>query len=124
MLKKIAMIYGIIFIVIGILGFIPVFTPNGLLLGMFMVNGLHNIIHLVTGVVAVWIGKKKPMASRPFFKVFGVIYAIVAILGFFYQENPIFGLIANNPSDTWLHVVIALITLYLGYWYKDKKERR
>lgn len=90
MLKKIAVVYGVVFIVIGLLGFIPAFAPNGMLLGMFEVNSAHNIIHLLTGAIALWIVKTKPASTRKYFKVFGVLYAIVALLGFFYQGNPIF----------------------------------
>ncbi|HET6719083.1 MAG TPA: DUF4383 domain-containing protein, partial [Rhodocyclaceae bacterium] len=54
-------------------------------------------------------------ASRMYFKVFGVIYALVALLGFGYANAPILGLMANNLADAALHAVIAVVALFLGF---------
>jgi hypothetical protein len=118
MLRTIAIIYGIVFVIIGILGFVPSCTPDGMLLGIFQVNAMHNFIHLITGIIAFIVGFNSARASQLFFQIFGIIYAIVAILGFFYGAMPILGLIANNMADTWLHVIIALISLIIGYGTK------
>ena len=50
-----------------------------------------------------------------FFRVFGVIYALVAILGFVAGDSPLLGLVANNRADAVLHVVIAIVTLWIGF---------
>lgn len=118
MLKNIAIVFGIVFVVVGILGFIPALTPNGLLLGLFNVNTLHNIVHLATGIIALIIAMNTPAAMSMFFRVFGVIYALVAILGFVYGDQPLLGLIANNAADTWLHVIIAVFALWVGFGMK------
>lgn len=123
MLKTIAILYGIVFVVGGILGFIPSATPNGLLFGVFHVNALHNVIHLLTGVIAFIVGFSGANASRTFFQVFGIIYAIVALLGFFYVDRDIIGIMANNMADTWLHVLIAVISLILGFGAKAERRR-
>ncbi len=117
MLKTCAIIFGIILLIIGILGFVPQANPNGLLFGLFHVNLEHNLIHLVTGVVAIICGLATEHASRLFFQIFGIIYAIIAILGFYYGDRPIFEIVANNLPDAILHVVIAVIALYLGFGY-------
>lgn len=116
MLNKIAYIYGVFFLLIGILGFVPAVAPNDLLFGYFHVNGLHNIVHLVTGAVALGVGyySYKCWNPRTFFQVFGVIYAIVAILGFWFGNAPIMG-IANNIPDAVFHAVVALVSLYFGF---------
>jgi hypothetical protein len=54
-------------------------------------------------------------ASRTFFRIFGIIYAIVAVLGFYNGDQPLLGLISNNTADTWLHVALAVIMLLLGF---------
>ena len=53
-----------------------------------------------------------------FFKVFGVVYGLVAILGFFAGDQPLLGMIAHNMADTWLHVAIAVVSLWLGFGTK------
>lgn len=47
MVKTAAILFGVVFLFIGILGFVPAATPaNGMLLGIFHVNTAHNIVHL------------------------------------------------------------------------------
>ena len=53
-----------------------------------------------------------------FFRIFGVIYALVAALGIYSGEHPMLGLIANNYADVGLHAVIAAVALYLGFAMK------
>lgn len=115
MLRKIACVYGIIFIVIGILGFFPSVTPNYHLLGIFHVNTVHNVIHIATGVIALWTGLISSNAAKGFFQIFGIVYLLVAISGFIYGNRDILGLVANNAADNWLHLSISAITLYLGF---------
>lgn len=121
MIKRIAIAFGVIFMIVGILGFVPAVTPitddgvTGRLLGVFAVDPAHNLVHIVTGLIAVAVGMASDEASRMYFKVFGVIYGLVALLGFGYGSAPILGLMANNLSDAALHAVIALVALFLGF---------
>jgi hypothetical protein len=119
MLKRIAVIFGVVFVLVGVLGFIPAVTPGGKLLGLFDVNTVHNLVHLATGVVGIAVGMASEQASKLFFQVFGVIYALVAIAGFFYGDKPLLGLVANNTADAGLHVIIAAVALYLGFGMKS-----
>lgn len=118
MLTTLAKVFGVVFLAIGVLGFVPAFTPNDHLLGIFHVNALHNIIHLASGAVALAAGFSSVKASRMYFQVFGVIYALVTVLGFLSGDNDILGLVANNMADNLLHVVIAGSALYLGFGTK------
>jgi len=120
MLKTLAIIFGIVFLLVGILGFIPLFTPGGHLLGLFHVNTAHNIVHLLTGALALFCGMVSGRASKLFFQIFGVVYLLVALLGLYYQDQAILGIIANNVHDIWLHFAIAFVALYLGFVYKEE----
>ena len=53
------------------------------------------------------------------FRIFGVIYALVAILGFMTPSGMLLGMISNNVADTWLHVILAVAMLFLGFVAKD-----
>ena len=119
MLKKIGLAFGVIFVLVGLAGYVPALTPDGKLLGMFAVNGPHNLVHLATGVIALAIALGSPANLSPFFKVFGVVYALVAVLGFFSGDQPLLGLIAHNTANLWLHVVIAAVSLWIGFGMKD-----
>ncbi|GAC1603359.1 MAG: DUF4383 domain-containing protein [Candidatus Saccharimonadales bacterium] len=115
MVRTAAKVLGFVFVLIGILGFFPALAPNGELLGIFHINALHNIIHLASGLVALAAGYSSYKASRTYFQVFGIVYGLVALLGFVYGDNDIVGLVANNVADTFLHVAITAAALYFGF---------
>ena len=100
---------------IDILGFVPAVAPNEMLLNIFHVNAAHNAVHLLTGIVALLAGMAGVGASKTFFKIFGVVYGLVAVLGFVVGEGMLLGLISNNTADTWLHVGIAVVSLIIGF---------
>jgi hypothetical protein len=53
--------------------------------------------------------------QKTFFKIFGVVYGLVAVLGFVVGDGMLLGLISNNTADTWLHVGIAVVSLIIGF---------
>ena len=119
MLKTAAIIFGIVFLLVGVLGFVPGITTGQMLLGIFHVNAVHNIVHLLSGAVALITGLTSTAAARMYFRVFGIIYALVAILGFFTGDGLLLGLISHNTADMWLHVLIAIVALALGFAVHD-----
>ena len=116
--QKLAKLFGIVFVLIGVLGFVPPLAPGGLLLGVFEVNALHNIVHLLTGLVALWAACSADKATL-YFKVFGVVYLLVTILGFMTGSALAVGLVPVNMADNLLHVVIAVVALYAGFGMKS-----
>jgi len=121
MIRTLAVIMGLLFIAGGVLGFIPQFAPGGMLLDLFRVNAIHNLIHICTGIIALWVGFTSNSASKIFFQIFGILYALVTIVGIMHGDAPIFGLIANNKAGNWLHAIIAVLFLYFGFGLKAKK---
>lgn len=115
MLKSAAIIFGIFFIVAGIGGFVPSLAPDGMLFGIFMVGPVHNSIHLASGAAALLCGFAGAGASRRYFQIFGVVYLLVALLGFYYGDAPLCGMVEHNKADIWLHIGIAAVALFLGF---------
>jgi hypothetical protein len=115
MVKTMATVFGVVFLLVGILGFVPGITENGHLLGIFHVNTAHNIVHILSGVAALIAAGISFKAAVNYFRIFGLIYGLVAVLGFFGGDQPVLGIIANNTADNWLHVAIALVALTLGF---------
>ena len=115
--QKLAKLFAFVLVPVGILGFVPGITSGGLLLGIFEVNALHNIIHLATGLVA-FAAASTAANSRLFFKVFGLVYALVTILGFT-MGGDILGLIMVNMADNLLHIAITGVALYAGFGMKE-----
>lgn len=117
-MQKLARVFGVVFVAIGVLGFVPGVTSNGSLLGIFQVDMMHNIVHLVTGVLAFVAASGAGNNSRLFFQVFGVVYAIVTVIGFM-QGTSVLGIMAVNGADNILHLVLAAAALYLGFVKKE-----
>lgn len=108
--QKITLALGVVYVLIGILGFVPGITSNGLLLGIFAVNPLHNIAHLVLGAVLIWGGTSASYTSVN--KAMAVVFAALVVASFI---APIVEQLPLNPPDTILHLVSALLTGYLGF---------
>src|SRR5215468_6960658 len=115
MAKSLGMLFGIVFLAVGILGFVPGVTKDEMLLGIFHVNLVHNVVHLLSGAVFLFASMVGAGPARLWFKVFGLIYAVVAVLGFMNPTGPLLGMISNNPATTWLHVVLAAAMLLIGF---------
>lgn len=115
MAKTFGMLFGIVFLAVGILGFVPGVTKDEMLLGIFHVNTVHSVVHIVSGAIFLFASMSGAVAARLWFQIFGAIYAIVAILGFMNPAGPLLGMMSNNPATTWLHVVLAVAMLAIGF---------
>jgi uncharacterized protein DUF4383 len=117
MVKTMAVLFGVILLVVGVLGFVPGVTKDEMLLGIFHVNTIHNIVHLLSGAVALFCGMTSVGASRNYFRIFGIVYGAVAVLGLMHmrEHTNLLGLISNNDATTYLHIAIAAVSLILGF---------
>ena len=117
-LQKLAGVFGVIFIVVALLGFITpggmamaTATDTGLLLGMFPVNLLHNIVHLLFGIWGL-AASRSWGGSKSYFTIAGAIYAVLTCVGFLSPSG--FGLVPLGGNDIWLHAVLAIAMLGIG----------
>jgi len=110
------MVVGVFNLVAGVLGFF-----NNPLLGLLAVNPAHNVIHFVTGAAALFAATNEEYRSL-IAKVFGVVYALVAVLGFVMVpvEGDLLGLVRVNTADHIYHVVLAAVFLYIGFMPNGK----
>lgn len=112
----VAKVMGAVFVVIGLLGF--VMNP---ILGLFGVNALHNIVHLLSGIVLLAVGfMNNGVYARVTNQVFGVVYLLVAILGFLSLGFivDLLGLDAEGAAPVWdnvLHLLLAVVFLAVGF---------
>jgi hypothetical protein len=117
--KLAATVLGIVFLAVGILGFIPnpIVSENGI----FAVDTMHNIVHLVSGAVLLG-GVYSSLGSGMALKIIGVIYGAVAVLGLVMGPGMLLGLIHVNANDNYLHVVLAVVILAAGFMLPDNKS--
>jgi hypothetical protein len=118
MIRLIAILFGIGFIFAGVAGFMPAFTANGELFNIFEVDTMHNMVHIVSGVLAIMASTRYKF-TRLYFLVFGAVYTLVAILGFA-RHGDLF-MMHVNLADNFLHLGIGIVSLFLGY-YASKKQ--
>ncbi|HEY6089081.1 MAG TPA: DUF4383 domain-containing protein [Gemmatimonadaceae bacterium] len=121
-LQKLAGVFGVIFILVAVLGFISpggmVMTTEpttGMVLGVFPVNLLHNIVHLAFGVWGL-VASRSWSGSKSFFTAGGIIYAVLTVLGFLSPTG--FGLVPLGGADIGLHAVLAIAMLGIGFTAK------
>lgn len=123
-----ALVYGIVFLVVGIAGFIPgLLTPlsvgdpevaingsTGRLFGLFPVNSLHNIVHIAFGVWGL-VAYRGYSASVTYARAVAVIYALFVVLGLIPGLHTLFGLVPLYGHDVWLHLLLAGVAAYFGF---------
>ena len=114
--KTAAIVLGVVFLAVGILGFIdnPLVSPTGL----FAVNPAHNLVHIVSGLVLL-AGAYTALGAATSLKIIGVVYAAVAVLGLVTSGNMLLGVILMNAADHWLHVALAVVILAAGFLLED-----
>src|SRR2546423_5566621 len=122
--QKLAAVFGVVFILVAIVGFI---TPGGMsmqpsdpamaakALGIFPVNLLHNVVHLLFGIWGL-AASRSWAGSKQFFIVAGYIYLVLTIVRFIAPTG--FGLVPLGGNDVLLHRLPALVILPIGYTTK------
>ncbi|CAG0958247.1 hypothetical protein PHYC_00585 [Phycisphaerales bacterium] len=93
---------GVVFILIAIWGFL-----DGERVLIFHVNTAHNVVHLLSGLGLFAAGFADLPVARVVSLVFGIVYALVAVLGFA-GVRAVVDLLHLNPADNWLHLILAL----------------
>lgn len=124
-LQKAALAVGAVFLLVGILGFVPGITTNyhtmtfaghdsgALLLRIFNVSILHNIVHLLFGVAGVLMARTFA-GARAFLIGGGVIYLLLFVYGLIFHHDSAANFLPLNTADNWLHLVLALGMIALG----------
>ena len=106
-----AKILGVVLVLVGLAGFFS----GGNLLG-FHVNTAHNLVHLLSGIIALMAGFMGGGNYAKIYNViFGVVYLLVALLGLF-SVTFVVDLLTLNSADNWLHIVLAVVTFAIGIW--------
>ena len=123
--EKAATAVGAVFLLVGILGFIPGITTNysdmtfashdsgAELLGIFQVSVLHNIVHLLFGVAGLAMGRTVS-GARTFLVGGGVIYLVLWLYGLVIDKESAANFVPVNTADDWLHFLLGVGMVALG----------
>lgn len=127
MVQTFAKVFGIVYLIIGILGFIPglvqpivggpplaIEAGYGKLLGLFPVNLIHNLVHIGVGVWGILAARSIPRAVN-FARANAVLFGVLFLLGIIPATNTLFGLAPIYGVDAWLHLLSAAVAGYFGF---------
>ncbi len=106
--RTVAAVFGAIYLLVGIVGFV-LESP---LLGLFEVNALHNIVHILLGAILLY-GSMSHTAAVQTTRGVGAVLLILGVLGFFVADG--FGLVPLGGNDIWLHLATGAILLATGF---------
>jgi arginine exporter protein ArgO len=121
-MQTVALVMGVVFLLVGILGFVPGITSQydtmsmaghesmGLLLGIFQVSYLHNVVHVLFGVVGL-LAARSYAGARAYLLYGGVIYLVLWIYGLIANGATSANFVPVNTADNWLHLVLAIVMI-------------
>lgn len=117
--RLVATVFGAVYLLVGLLGFAVtggvsfIATEGGLLLGLFAVNPLHNVAHLLIGAALLIAGLAGITAAKAVNTTIGAVYLLLGIVGFFIASTAL-NILALNTADHFLHLASAIVLLGAG----------
>ena len=133
-MQKAAAAVGAVFLLVGVLGFIPGITTsygamelaghqsNAKLLGIFEVSILHNIVHLLFGVAGLALARTWD-GARSYLLAGGAIYVVLWIYGLLIDKGTAANFVPVNTADDWLHLVLGLGMIGLALALSRERTR-
>ena len=116
--KIAALVIGFVFIAVGLLGFTsnPIIGPDH---AIFHANTVHNMVHIVSGVLFVLVALAAPAYAGLFLRIFGVVYFLLGVLGLITIGSSgmgeLLGFLHVNGADNFLHIALGVIIFLAGY---------
>jgi hypothetical protein len=134
-LQRAAQAVGAVFLLVGILGFIPGITTNydalgvaghgsgALLLGIFQVSILHNLVHVLFGVAGLLMART-PGQSKNYLLYGGIVYLVLWIYGLLVGHDTPANFVPVNDADNWLHLILGVAMIALALLLSRDTGRR
>jgi len=116
--KTAALIIGVIFIAVGLLGFIdnPIIANSDQ--AIFHADRTHSLVHIVSGVLFVLIAMAAPASAGTFLVLFGIVYLVIGILGVTSIGDAgmtkVLGFLHVNAADNYLHIALGIVIAVAG----------
>ncbi|KQV75676.1 hypothetical protein ASC61_12065 [Aeromicrobium sp. Root344] len=133
--KAAAATVGAVFLLVGVLGFIPGITTDydamtfadhdsgAQLLGIFQVSILHNLVHVLFGVAGLAAAREARLVP-PFLFGSAAIYAVLTIYGIVIDKESDANFVPLDSADNWLHLVLTVALAGLGFYVKQQLDGR
>ena len=121
-----ALLYGVVFVLVGIAGFIPGITTNvgsmelgghhseAMLMGIFQVSIFHNLVHVLYGIAGIALARRASW-SRLYLLIGGAMYLVLWIYGLVIDKESMANFVPLNTADDWLHFVLGITMIALSF---------
>ena len=116
--KTASIIFGIVFLLVGLLGFIPnpiIFDSHD---ALFHADAVHSGVHLLSGALFLIIGFGAPAYAPLLLKIFGAVYFLIGLLGISNigeeEMTQVLGFLHVNGPDNILHLVLGIVIFAAG----------
>jgi hypothetical protein len=131
-----ALLVGAAFLIIGVLGFIPGITAHygqmdfaghtsdAKLFGLFEVSSLHNVVHILFGVVGIAAGRSTSLSAQRFLLGGGVVYLALWVYGLVVGKEAQANFVPVNNADNWLHLALGAAMIVLGVALGQVTQRK
>lgn len=129
-----ALLYGAVFLFVGVAGFIPGITTNynqlmvagheseAMLMGIFQVSWLHNIVHLLYGIAGIALARSGS-GARNYLRWGGAVYLLLWIYGLLVGQESQANFVPLNTADDWLHLVLGVTMVGLSFLRRNTRDR-
>lgn len=123
--QRLALVFGVVFLLVGILGFIPGITEDapgsfagedseGSIFGVFQTSVLHNLAHLAFGIGI--LAARKHATAVQYLLFGGIVYAALFLLGILGSMD----WLPADDTDDWLHLLLT--AGLLGAWAVSRRD--
>ena len=131
--RTFALVWGVVFLMIAATGLVPgllqpphptdpnlaVDSMHGRALGLFPVNLLHTLVHLLFGIWGL-MASRSLGAAKNYARLTAIIYAVFVVMGLIPGLDTTFGLVPLHSNDVWLHILLAVPAAYFGFIHRDR----
>ncbi|HJS53946.1 MAG TPA: DUF4383 domain-containing protein [Chitinophagaceae bacterium] len=116
--KTAAIIFGLAFVAVGLLGYVSNPIVGASEDAIFHTDRVHNIVHLVSGALFLLVAIAAPASASGFLKIFGLVYLLLGVYGLITMGSEetakLLGFLHVNKADNYLHIGLGLIILLAG----------
>ena len=119
--RTLALAFAAIYLAVGIVGLLITgfdrfaAVTGERLLGIFEINPLHNLVHVLIGVVGLWLARTLP-GARTYGWLLAIAYGVVFLYGLWAVGNPTVNILSINGPDNILHLLTAGVGLLIALW--------
>ena len=127
-----ALLAGALFVLAGVIGFIPGITTGVLgvghgsdaqIFGVFTVSVLHNVLHIIVGIAGIAMARSGQL-SHVYFIGGGLVYLALWLYGYAIDERSTANFMPVDDADNWLHLTLGIGMVALGALLRSRRLHR